>query len=155
MQQLHVRQFRKTLRRFEQLVAAQLKGSSDCSGVTLSQCHALLEIENQDELSLGELAQQLGLDKSTLSRTIDGLVNIGLVQRAPDPDDRRSIRLSLTGQGRRTCDQINTENDAHFCRVLSRIDIQRRQEVVEGFDMLVAAMTAETDSRGRGCAVTE
>jgi DNA-binding MarR family transcriptional regulator len=155
MKQLHVRRFRKTLRRFEQMVAAQLKGSSDCNGVTLSQCHALLEIENRDQLSLGELAQQLGLDKSTLSRTIDGLVNIGLVQRAPDPDDRRSIRLSLTGQGRRTCDRINTENDAHFSRVLSRIDIQRRQKVVEGFDALVTAMTAETDNRGNGCAVTE
>ncbi len=154
MKHPEIRRFRKTLRRFEQLVAAQLKGSGCCSGVTLAQCHALLEIEARRELSLSELAQQLGLDKSTLSRTIDGLVNIGLVARATDTADRRSVRLSLTAQGRSTCDLINTNNDALYARVLSRIDPERRQAVFEAFQTLVDSMAAELKGGDCGCAVT-
>ena len=155
MKQLQVRKFRRDLRRFEMLVAAQLKGSSCCSGITLAQCHALLEIEIQAELSLGELAQQLGLDKSTLSRTVDCLVHIGLVERTTAPDDRRSIRLSLTAQGRRTCDQINIQNDALYTRVLARVAWQHQEAVLDSFQMLVDAMAAEMKSGNGGCSTAE
>jgi DNA-binding MarR family transcriptional regulator len=150
METSRIREFRETLRRFERLVAAQLKGSSCCSGVTLAQCHALLEIEARQNLSLGELAQGLGLDKSTLSRTVDGLVNIGLVERVFHPQDRRSVQLSLTSQGQQTCDRINNGNDEIFNRVLERIEPRNRSDILRGFQALVAAMAAEMDG---GCAV--
>jgi DNA-binding MarR family transcriptional regulator len=121
----------------------------------MAQCHAILEIEMQGTLSLGELALQLGLDKSTLSRTVDGLVNIGLVERTTSPDDRRSVRLSLTAQGRRTCDLINANNDAAYMRVLSRIAPQQQQAVLESFHTLVDAMAAEMKNGINGCATAE
>jgi DNA-binding MarR family transcriptional regulator len=150
METSEVRKFRENLRRFERLVVAQMKGSSCCSGVTLAQCHALLEIEVRQSLSLGELAEALGLDKSTLSRTVDGLVNIGLVKRDLHPQDRRSVQLSLTSQGQQTCDRINNDNDEIFIRVLDRIELRNRRDILGGFQELVAAMAAEMDS---GCAV--
>jgi len=151
----NVRQFRKSLRSFERLVASQLKGSSCCSGVTLAQCHTILEIEAQGEPTLNELAQSLGLDKSTLSRTIDGLVNIGLVERATHPDDRRSIRLSLTEQGRRTCDRINAQNDAFYTRILARIEPEGLPAVLQAFETLVRAMADDGDAGNTGCAIAD
>ena len=122
MNQHEIRKFRHNLRRFERLVVSHFKGFGCCEGVSLAQCHALMEIDGQGPLNLGQLAGSLGLDKSTLSRTVDGLVNIGLVERKPHPRDRRSILLSLTDQGQRTCDNINANNDALFLRVFNRIE---------------------------------
>jgi len=147
-----VREFRYTLRRFERLIAGRLRESRCCSGVTLPQCHALLEIEDRGRVSLIELVQSLGLDKSTLSRTADGMVNIGLVSRTFSDRDRRSIQLALSPQGQEICDRINADNDQFFSRVLGRIPAARRQQVLESFQELVNALAMETHWTGdEGC----
>jgi DNA-binding MarR family transcriptional regulator len=81
------------------MTANQIKQDSCCQGVTLAQCHTILEIENQGQATTVELSKRLGLGKSTLSRTIDGLVNNGLVARVVNPTDRRFNLLSLTTKG--------------------------------------------------------
>jgi DNA-binding MarR family transcriptional regulator len=143
-----IRKFRQTLRQFERLVITQFKDSGCCSGVSLAQCHALMDIDSRGPLTLLDLAQGLGLDKSTLSRTVDGLVNIGLVERRPHPHDRRSIQLLLTDQGQRTCNDINEKNDALFIRVINRMKPENRESVLTGFQALVECMAAETDGSG-------
>jgi DNA-binding MarR family transcriptional regulator len=49
-----------------------------------------------------ELSAALHLDKSTVSRQIDAAARLGLLERAPDPDDARAVivRLTETAQGR-------------------------------------------------------
>ncbi len=146
-----IRFFRKMLRRFERLLSDQVKESGGCIGVTLAQCHAILEIEEHGETTIGELSGSLGLDKSTLSRTIDGLVKRGLVERIPHPMDRRVALLHLTEQGAATCKDINRDNDAYFGRILQLIPVEKKTGVVESFGLLVQAMVeGENERRGHG-----
>jgi DNA-binding MarR family transcriptional regulator len=141
-----IRSFRKSLRLFERLTAAQLKGDSCCHGVTLAQCHTILEIEALGQATIVALVRQLDLDKSTLSRTIDGLVNMGLVDRTPHPTDRRFMLLSLTPQGLETADRINQSNDAYFGNVFQEIPAQDRDDVINHFKQLTTAMWQRKDS---------
>ena len=46
-----------------------------------------------------EIADQVGLDVSTISRHLRGLEEAGLITRAPDPDDRRAALLTVTDEG--------------------------------------------------------
>lgn len=46
-----------------------------------------------------ELAKELFLDLSTISRHVQHLERDGLIERAPDPNDRRATILTLTGLG--------------------------------------------------------
>ncbi|MBL2556775.1 MarR family transcriptional regulator, partial [Klebsiella pneumoniae] len=55
------------------------KEGAQCCGVSLIQSHILFEVQRQKNPSLNELASSLGLDNSTLSRHIQGLVNKDLV----------------------------------------------------------------------------
>ena len=135
-----IRQFRKTLRQFERLLTTQLKDTCSCTGVTMAQCHALLEIEERGQAMTGELAESLGLDKSTVSRTIDGLVRLGLVERNADPADRRSMPLALTEQGRNVCAGINKVNDDYYQHVFNRIAPEQQGDVIGHFGMLVDAL---------------
>ena len=63
------------------------KGDSVCCGVTISQCHAIVEIGRAQKISLNRLAEILTLDKSTMSRTINNLVENDFVIRELHPDD--------------------------------------------------------------------
>ncbi|CAD7846838.1 MAG: hypothetical protein [Olavius algarvensis Delta 4 endosymbiont] len=150
MQQADVRDFRRDLRKFERLVGSQQKGNTCCSGVTLAQCHTILEMEHLGKTTSGELAHSLGLDKSTLSRTVDGLVNIGLVSRVPHPADRRYTWLLLTDQGRSTCDEINRLNDLYYSQVFEAIPKGERPGVLLAFGLLVDAMIGAHLGEGEG-----
>lgn len=146
MKNTQVRVFRKTFRRFERLISDQLKDTCCCCGVTLAQCHALLEMEEQKTTNTSRLSKSLGLDKSTLSRTVDGLFNIGLVKRISHASDRRFTQLTLTKKGKDVCKKINLENDRYFKEVFKGIKKELHEEVIEHFDLLVQALAQRSGS---------
>ncbi len=52
----------------------------------------------------GEIAAVLGVNPSTVSRQVAGLVRSGLVERRADPEDGRASPLAVTAAGRRVLD---------------------------------------------------
>ena len=52
---------------------------------------------------VGEIAQALGTDPSTVSRKVAALVDAGFVERRADPDDGRAHLLAATAAGERKC----------------------------------------------------
>ncbi|MCP4201117.1 MAG: MarR family transcriptional regulator [bacterium] len=132
-----IRSYRRILRRFERVTNAQLK--SCCSHVTLAQCLVLLEIEEGGRLTMGQLAANLRLDNSTLSRTVDGLVAKGLLGRERGDSDRRVVWIELTPEGAAVSRSIHEENDTHSRRVFDKIPASRRDAVIRDFEILVQA----------------
>jgi DNA-binding MarR family transcriptional regulator len=134
-----IRAFRKILRRFEHQIDNQ--AALCCFEVTLAQCHTLLELEAAQKTTIGELAKWLELDKSTLSRTVEGLVKRGLVERKVDPDDRRYSNLNLTKSGQETCNEINQMNDAYFSAVFGEIPESEHETIFQALTHLTEAMS--------------
>ena len=66
-----IQAFRTILRVLERELGFQTDSESQCCGVTLGQCHILMEISGKKESTIKELAETFGLDKSSLSRTVD------------------------------------------------------------------------------------
>jgi DNA-binding MarR family transcriptional regulator len=56
--------------------------------------------------SAAQLAEDIGIDRSVVSRHATRLVQAGLIERLPDPADRRATLLSLTGPGSRAVQQM-------------------------------------------------
>lgn len=150
MSSFNVRRFRKSLRRFERLINRRLKHDTCCQGVSLAQCHVILEINDNEQATVRDLSESLGLDKSTVSRTVDGLAAIGLVDRVPHPEDRRAVHLVLSDQGRQTAEGINQANDDWFTAVFSMIAEDQRGDVSGCFDLLVQAMEHQ-ERNGASC----
>jgi DNA-binding MarR family transcriptional regulator len=134
-----IRRFRKCIRHLEREL--DLQGNSCCStGVSLVQCHALLEIDLCGSVSLGELSEKLYLDKSTVSRTVDSLARSKLVNRDTPDDNRRKINISLTDKGRDVCDQINRDNDEYFANVLRAIPEKDMTVFMRSLESLIRRM---------------
>jgi DNA-binding MarR family transcriptional regulator len=65
-------------------------------GVTRAQWKVLFRLSRSPLLRQVELADLLDVEPITLSRIIDRLADSGLVERKPDPTDRRAWRLQIT-----------------------------------------------------------
>ena len=64
----------------------------------------VLAILRDRRVRMSELADYLGLDKSTISGLVDRAEKRGLLQRAPNPADGRATDVFLTGEGRQLAD---------------------------------------------------
>lgn len=140
MRREKIESFRQNLRSFERLIEHQTKNSTDCNGVSLAQCHAILALDQLKSSSVNKLADDLGLDKSTVSRTIEGLVRIGLVNREIDMENRRASILTLTGQGKKTAQNINEENNLFFRNVFLNLPQEKLDSFIDGFNIFVQAL---------------
>jgi DNA-binding MarR family transcriptional regulator len=135
-----VREFRRSLRALEREVELSLASQTECCGVTSAQCHILLELEARGSSSVGELADALELDPSTMSRTADSLVRSGLVSRADDPDNRRRQILGLSPEGKEKADVINEACDEYYMTVLEGAGRERGSALTDAVAYLAAAI---------------
>jgi DNA-binding MarR family transcriptional regulator len=124
------------LQQLERDLACCLKSETECCGVSMAQCQSLLEIAKQEETSVGEVAANLGLDTSTLSRMINNLVNLGLVNRVLNPEDRRYVSLTLTDQGKKVCGSIEESITNYVAKIFELIPAEKQQQVVENVAIL-------------------
>ena len=76
----------------------QMRDGSD--ELTSSQLSALSVLLSRGDHLMGELAAAEKVAAPSMTRIVNGLQERGLVERLPDPTDRRQCRVSLTGTGR-------------------------------------------------------
>lgn len=67
-------------------------------GLTVNQLNILAVILSENQIRPGELGQALGMEKSTVSRAIDRMVNKGWLKITPGKDSRTQL-LSVTKKG--------------------------------------------------------
>jgi DNA-binding MarR family transcriptional regulator len=107
--------------------------------LSISQVYALQEVENTT-LILGELAERLHLERSSVSRLVDGLVKGGFVRREINEQNRREMLISLTEKGERTIEQVRQQSIRFYQEVLQHMTINDQQLVHEGFKKFTAAL---------------
>jgi DNA-binding MarR family transcriptional regulator len=82
-------------------------------------------------LSPGRLLQVTLVTSGTMTNRIDRLEAKGLVERVPDPDDGRSVRVVLTAAGRTRVDDALTDLIAHERRILAALAPDDRARLAE------------------------
>ena len=124
-----------------------------CYGLTVSQCYGLKAVCEAHSMSVNELAGALYLEKSTASRLANGLEQEGLVERRPDPGDRRTVRLMATAEGRRAYLAIETDLRSEYAALLEDFDPEVRAAVTELVVKLTRAAARGVAAEGGSCCV--
>jgi MarR family transcriptional regulator for hemolysin len=83
----------RMLRTYADQIASQF-------GITRAQWVVLVRLDRFEGLKQAELAEMLDLQPITLTRLLDRLAECGLIERRPDPSDRRAKLLYLTPAAR-------------------------------------------------------
>ena len=80
---------------------------------------ALLRRREPELLTPLQVAQQLQTSQSGMTGKLDRLEEQGFIQRSPDPEDRRAIRLGITDSGRVLIDEAFTMSLSVYQSMLS------------------------------------
>ena len=116
------------------------KDEAACCGITIAQCHTLVEIGRASELSLNDLASRLGLNKSSASRAVDTLVKQGFVKRNINSSDRRFVTINLTASGTNVFKTIETSMNQYYSDILRSLPRAKQAQILESLNLLIEAI---------------
>ncbi|MCF2945282.1 MarR family winged helix-turn-helix transcriptional regulator [Paenibacillus tarimensis] len=118
------------------------KSCASVGGVDLSitHSHILYEIDRQDNPSMQQIADRLGIDITTFSRQIQNLVQLNLVRKAPSPVDRRVSILSLTTEGKFIAATIDSQMNEYLNEIFSYMSEFERNTVMRSVELLNECM---------------
>lgn len=69
-----------------------------------------------------KVAEQFGIDKGAISRQVQHLVELGLLDRTPDPDDGRATLVSASADAQERLSEVNRHRREHLDEVLGDWD---------------------------------
>jgi DNA-binding MarR family transcriptional regulator len=108
-------------------VEAQLEAALEGAGMSLAKVTVLRHLVQAGEaLPLSQLAERSACVRSNMTQLIDRLEADGLVRRVSDPNDRRSVRATLTRAGQRRHDQATTLLAAREAEIVAALDVGER-----------------------------
>ena len=98
------------------------------NNLSLSQYFTLLNISSSGVL-MGELSKLVGVDKSTLTRNIQILLNRNLVAKNQSEADKREYIIMLTPDGEKLIDILDRDMDNELNHILDNLDLNSKQKL--------------------------
>ena len=114
--------------------------------LTMAQLKGLLALADSP-MTIGQLAEALGSGKPTASILVERLVQLGLVERAEDPLDRRRTIARVTAQGEELVTRLRQGGRDRLRAWLSRLDDDDLAALVQGLQALATAAAGEQMAR--------
>ena len=93
--------------------------------------------------SMSELSASLGVPLSTATRTVDWLVARGVVSRAADPKDRRTVRILMTAKGQHIFQAFAEFNRQRIARLLRAFSPAEQAQLLKLMNRLLDSFQAE------------
>ena len=111
------------------------------SGLTRSQWQVLAYLAQNEGINQGGLAELLDVEPITLSRIVDKLEMLGLIERYPHPSDRRIRLLRLTPAARPKLTQVRKLGDFTRGEALAGVSEADRARLLQTLQVLKANLT--------------
>jgi len=127
--------------------ALRIQGWSE-DGLTMPQLRLLWTLRDRDGLPVGALADELGVNPSTITGHVDRLVRQRLLRREEDADDRRIVRNYLTADGQVTVGALRRIAGTFMLNILKRLsdpELDRLESALS--DLNRAAAEARHEAR--------
>ena len=98
----------------------------------ISQSQALcINLIPSNGISQADLAKKLSIDISTLSRNLNHLINLNLINKKNSTIDRRSYRINLSKKGNILYKEFNEKMNAELQLIFDKINLDEKEQLVE------------------------
>ncbi|WP_458248765.1 MarR family transcriptional regulator [Streptomyces sp. MAI_2237] len=118
-------------------------GRASTAPTSASQLRVLHILEHHDGINLRSLAESLASTPPSTSRLCDRLVAAGFVERVVSAEDRREVRLHLSGRGRAYLADLRTRRERELRSVLADMPVAKRIALLEGLEAFCDAAAAQ------------
>jgi DNA-binding MarR family transcriptional regulator len=116
-------------------------------GLTLGQVTVLGRLDREGPAGTSDLAAGERVRPQSMAATVAALAAAGLVERRPDPVDRRRILIALTAHGRETLAADRRRRDAWLAEALQN-DLSERELAVLAEAATLLARIADSETGG-------
>ncbi len=99
-------------------------------GITRAQWVVLVRLDRSEGLKQSELAEVLDLQPISLTRLLDKLSECGLIERRPDPVDRRAKRLFLTPAARPLLEKLGDLGEDLMATALAGVEADSVERMI-------------------------
>jgi DNA-binding MarR family transcriptional regulator len=125
---------------------AELRAAAERANLGPRHAAPLLALSFEDELSVSDLAERLGLSLPTTSQLVGELSRAGLLERAEDQRDRRVTLVRLPDAHREVVQDLLLRQAEPVRRTLERLSPRARADFVAGMRILAeeSAQTLES-----------
>ncbi|MGB6058094.1 MAG: MarR family transcriptional regulator [Microthrixaceae bacterium] len=110
--------------------------------VEAAQSHALDVLTQSGPVRMSELAERLGVDPSTATRTVIRLEHGNYARRVTAQNDRRSVLVEVTEHGQQTFDQVRERRSELLHAALDGFDEAEREAMAGLLERFVAGVSA-------------
>ncbi len=135
-----IRQLVRALRTFEREAQSRY-------GVGAAQMFILHVLQQEDDLSLNELAGRTATDQSSVSLAVGRLVEEGYIRRTQSAEDRRQVRLSLTPKGRALVRRSSPAAQERIIEIVADMPASDRARFVALLDTLIEGLGEDRADR--------
>ena len=97
--------------------------------VTRHHLEILKVLRNEGTLHIAEIADLLLISKPQMTRLLDELIELQLVERQPDTEDRRKINITLTDKGQRVSEEFRLNIEESIRTWLSALNDDELREL--------------------------
>ncbi len=116
--------------------------------LSVPQFRAMLFVRREPNVGLGAVADHLGVTAGAASELIERLVRQGLVNRDPDPRERRRVRITLTDLGSDQLQAAEQRTRRWLAGVLGHLDASQRARLSEALADLRRAVQLDAQRAG-------
>jgi MarR family transcriptional regulator, transcriptional regulator for hemolysin len=124
-------------------------------GITRAQWVVLARLDRSEGLKQSELAEMLDLQPISLTRLLDKLCDSGLIERRPDPVDRRVKRLFLTDAARPLLDKLGDLGEELMATALAGVERETVERMVGQLGVVKENLRQAIQHRNAGDAAGE
>lgn len=118
-------------------------GRASTAPTSASQLRVLHVLEHHDGINLRTLAESLASTPPSTSRLCDRLQAAGFVERVASPEDRREVRLHLSGRGRAFLADLRSRREGELRKVLADMPAAKRIALLEGLEAFCATAATQ------------
>ncbi|GGI96408.1 putative HTH-type transcriptional regulator YsmB [Alicyclobacillus cellulosilyticus] len=136
----YVIQIEQRLRQIAAIVRRKGRQLLDSYGITPPQFDALLILNREGTLTIGDLSNRLYLAYSTTTDLVDRLERAQLVARQRDHQDRRVVRVQLLPAGAELIERVLDARRAYLQRTLQHLEPEEHAQVLRVLDILYTHM---------------
>ncbi len=131
------------LRRVIRATDLHSKHLAKTTGLTAPQILLLQTIRNQDEMTIGEIANEMSLSQATVTTIIDRLEKRGLVYRERSKEDKRKVHAHLTNEAMETLKSAPIPLQDQFARQYADLQEWEQTMIISSLQRVAQMMDAQ------------
>lgn len=119
--------------------------------LTQTQVKVLLHLGSRRQMTVGEIAEALGVSMPAASELVDRLVDAGHLVRASDPADRRRVLIAATPESARISAELRGMREAQVRYALGQLAPEERPAFIRSLQALVAGLRHARGAEAGSC----